>query len=210
MNVLGQYLDERDDDRRNDAAARSTSGRDTSSEEAFRVWLDGDRQPEERLIKFDAWIRAQLAARLVWPADEGKARRQLEQARVHLERVVLDLWRRGWYLDGKALAARLVELLDAGGKYQRAGKVADFWPYFRATVDRYVGLNSEEIRDQAMRAGSHVGQLMAALTRSGAAQAPKLGDLIEARHQETLRAKLAAERAKQARCKADADQPQLF
>ena len=42
-------------------------------------------------------------------------------------------------LDGKRLAARLEGVLDNIGAYQRAGKVADFWPYFRAGVDRYVG-----------------------------------------------------------------------
>lgn len=209
MDVLGQYLDQRDDDRRDEAAARALSGRDARTEATFRIWLDGGRRPEERILAFDGWIRDQLAARLVWPADPAQARRKLEQARVHLERVVLELWRRGWHLDGRALAARLIELLDAVGKYQRSGKVLDFWPYFRAAVDRYVGLNAEELREQAMRAGSHVGQLMTAIARQGA-PAARIGDLIEQRHQETLRAKLAAERARQARCKAAADQPQLF
>ena len=72
---------------------------------------------------------------------------------------------------------------------------------------RHLDLNAEELRLQAMRAGSHVSQLMAALGRQ---QGPKIGDLIEQRHQETLRAKIAAERARQARCKPDAAQPQLF
>lgn len=209
MDVLGQYLDNRDDDRRDEAAARALSGRDAHTEQAFRIWLDGGRRPEERIIAFDRWIRDQLAARLVWPADPAQARRKLEQARVHLERVVLELWRRGWHLDGRALAARLIELLDAVGKYQRSGKVLDFWPYFRAAVDRYVGLNAEELREQAMRAGSHVGQLMAAIARQGA-PAVRIGDLIEQRHQETLREKLARERKKQAKKAVPNEQAQFF
>jgi len=210
MNVLGQFLDARDDDRRADAAARERSGRDRLTEEAFRIWIDGGRRPEERLLKFDAWLRDQLAARLVWPADDAQAARKIEQARVHLERVVLELWRRGWYLDGKALAARLCELLDAVGKYQRSGKVVEFWPYFRAAVDRYVGLNAEELQAEARRAGAHVAQALAAALGQSARQGARIGDLLEQRQQETLREKIAAERRRQAACKGDAGQAQLF
>jgi len=210
MNVLGQFLDARDDDRQADAAARERSGRDAKGEEALRIWLNGGRSDAERLLAFDAWLRAELGSCLVWPSDEATARRQLEQCRVYLERVVLDLWRRGWFLDGRALATRIRDLLDTVGRYQRAGKVLNFWAYFQATVDRYVGLNAEELQDEARRAGAHVGQILAAALRQADRQAPRIGDLVQARHEETLREKLAAERARKGRCNADAGQGQLF
>lgn len=61
-------------------------------------------------------------------------------------------------LDGRKLAARITELLDAVATYQRAGKVVEFWPYFKASVERYVGANAEELKEDAMRAGSQVNQ----------------------------------------------------
>lgn len=126
-------------------------------------------------------------------------------------------------LDGRKLAVRIEALLDVVGNYQRKGKVNDFWAYFGAAVDRYVGANAEEIQAEAMRAGVHVSQLLTAFgvhRRPGGEIQPEkvapLPELIAQRADEvtkakeaTLREKLARKRAQQAACKADAQQPTL-
>ncbi len=205
MDVFAQLLDERE--------ARTSNRDDTD----VLAWLNQGVAPEVRLLKFDAWLARELAVRLDWAwAGEAKARR-IEQCRVYMERLVLEMWRRGWMLDGKRLAKHLQTVLDNIGNYQRAGKVAEFWPYFRACVDRYVGGNAEEIRAEAMRAGAHVGQVLAALGVHRPASGPSLPELVAQRADEvgkakevSLREKLARQRVRQAARKADATQPHLL
>lgn len=201
MNVFNQFLDDR---------AETQSSRMDGD---LLQWLNQGQAPEVRLLEFDVWVSRQLANRLDWAwAGPAKAKR-IEQCRVYMERLVLEMWRRGWMLDGPRLARHIETVLDAIGTYQRAGKVHEFWPYFRACVDRYVGGNAEEIQAEAMRAGAHVGQLLTALGAGKPARGPALPELVAQRAAEvaqakepTLREKLARQRAR----KADAQQPQLL
>lgn len=217
MDVLALNLDDRDERHAAEASARAQSGRSEAAEADVLVWLNQGVAPEVRLLKFDAWVGRQLATRLDWAwAGEHKAKR-IEQCRVYLERLVLEMWRRGWMLDGKRLAAHLETVLDSIGAYQRAGKVQEFWPYFRACVDRYVGANAEEIRAESMRIGAHAGQLLAALGVSRPASGPSLPELVAQRTEEvqtakqaTLREKMARQRQREAARKADATQPTLL
>ena len=194
MDVLNQYLADR---------------------ESRHDWQHAEQPPEVRLIKFDTWSRKQLAERLDWTWAGPHKERRIEQARIYLERLVINLWRRGWMLDGKRLAARIEEMLDTVARYQRAGQVREFWPYFRATVDRYVGLNSEELQAETLRAGAAVGQaLNAILKQAGVSRGPTLPELIADRAREIETVKTETLRAKQARVratrKADAQQPHLL
>lgn len=206
MNVFDSFLDERDE-------AKGHGGRESE----LLAWISRQTPAEVRLLKFDSWLRGKLAERLDWTwAGDLKARR-IEQARLYLERMVLDLWKRGWMLDGRHLAGRILTLLDAVAEYQKAGKIRSFWPYFCATVDRYVGLNSEELQADAMRVGSTVEQLLGPLGIKRHSQAPTLPELVAARADEvtkakgeTLRSKQARERARLAACKAKAAEAQLF
>lgn len=95
--------------------------------------------------------------------------------------------------------------------------MVEFWPYFRACVDRYVGANAEEIRAEAMRAGSHVGNLRSALGVNRPASGPPVPELLAQRAEEvvkakdaTLRQKLARQREREAARKADAKEPRLL
>ena len=193
MNVFSQLLDER---------------------EQAHDWQHTLQPPAARLLKFDAWARRELAARLDWTWADAHKEKRIEQARVYLEQMVLGLWRRGWFLDGHRLADRITGMLDTVASYQKAGKVREFWPYFKATCDRYVGLNSEELQAEAMRAGASVGQAMAAILKSSTRQGPTLPELLAQRAQEiaqakeeTLREQQARLRAKERRAQA---QPQLL
>lgn len=177
-------------------------------------WQHTEQPPAERLLKFDAWVRRELAARIDWTWAGDLRERRIEQARIYLERLVLDLWRRGWFLDGRRLADRITQMLDTVAAYQRAGKVRSFWPYFCATVDRYVGLNSEELQAESMRAGASIGQAMAAILKTATRQAPTLPELLAQRAQEVAQAKEETLRAQQARLRAqkrrDQAQPRLL
>ncbi|HZP61118.1 MAG TPA: hypothetical protein VFB27_12410 [Opitutaceae bacterium] len=173
-------------------------------------WLNRDQPPEDRLIKFDAWIRQELIVKLDWCwAGTGKHRR-IEQCRLLLEGLVLDLWKRGWMLDGRALKKHLDACLDDAAAAQKAGRVKEFWPFFSAIVNRYVGTNAEELKMEAISAGAYVGQIVSRLGISASPQAPTLPDLVAQRHDETLREKLARKRRKDRVKKEDESMPQLF
>lgn len=135
MNVWESYLDNR------------------PAKEAGRPddWMLAVLAPEERLLKFDSWTKSQLATRLKWPADERRRIKLLGQCATRLEKITLELWRRGWMLDGKALSRHILAAIDDVAAAQAAGRVKEFYPFFCKVVDTYVGLNAEEIQAEARR-----------------------------------------------------------
>jgi hypothetical protein len=169
-------------------------------------WWQTDQKPEDRLLKFDRWLAAELAERLLWPADKKQAARLVQQCRIELERLVIALWRRGWMLDGLRLAKHIRAALDDVGAAQRAGRVLDFWPFFRRVIESYVGVNAEELKAEAMSVGAHVGMILAGIKR----QAPALPELIAQRREETLREKLTRRRKAEAAQAAGKAQLPLF
>lgn len=177
---------------------------------AARAWLWGDRTPEHRLAAFDRWVRLELEARLDWTWAGAAKSKRIEQCRLELERLMKDLAARGWLLDGRRLAGLITDALDDVAGAQRKGQVRDFWPYFRACVGRYVGANAEEIREDAMSLGTHVGQVFEALARDAKRKGPTLPELVAQRAGETLRERLARQRRREALKKAEAAQRQLF
>jgi hypothetical protein len=205
MSMQG-FLVDRDDEL---AKARSLWVRDS----AARAWMQSGATIEQRLLRFDGWVRLELAARIDWTWAGEQQPRRIEQCRIELENLVLALFRRGWHLDGTRLAQHINDALDDVAAAQKAGRVRDFWPFFKSVVDRYVGINAEEIRTEAMSAGAHVGQVFERLQRA-APKAPAMPELLAQRAQETLATRLQRQRALEARQKADkqanAGQAQLF
>ncbi len=195
MNVFNQVLDERYEQKRelrNRAVRMADSG---------MSWIVATLPPEQRLLKFDVWVRRQLEESIDWAWAGKDKERRIEQCRVCLERIVLDLWKRGWMLDGKALAGHLQRALDAVAAQQRTGRIQDFWAYFKAAVDRYVGSNAEELKEEAMRAGSHMSQVLASMGALKALTLPELaaqraGEVLEAKKGKGIREKLAQARKK--------------
>jgi hypothetical protein len=172
--------------------------------------------PEERLLKFDAWVRCQLAERLQWPADQRRRAKLIEQCRMKLERLVIDLWRRGWMLDGQRLARHLDAALDDIAAAQAAGRVKDFWPFFCRVVEGYVGINAEEIQAEARSTagarpiGSILSSILIERRSVPAPQGPTLPELVAQRHEETLRERLARRRKAEAAKAAEKEQLPLF
>jgi hypothetical protein len=181
-------------------------------------WMLSIIAPEERLLKFDAWVRRQLTQRLKWPGTERQQRKMIEQCRVKLERLVVDLWRRGWMLDGQKLSRHILSCLDDIAAAQAAGRVKDFWPFFCRVVDRYVGINSEEIQAEArtMAGARPIGSIISQLgsvhpsTLISVPGAPTLPELVVQRREETLREKLSRRRKAEAAEAAGKEQLPLF
>jgi hypothetical protein len=199
---LNGYLAER--------AERAGRDRDQGTRDAYaRAWLRQDQKPEARLAAFDKWLLAELDDRLDWKWAGALKEKRLHQCRIHIDGMVIALWRRGWMLDGRRLADRITEMLDSISKAQRGGQVRDFWPYFKVSVSRYVGLNAEEIQAEAMSAGAAVGAVFQQLTKRLPA-GPSLPELVAQRADETLRAKVSRHRAQEARKAAEKDQLPLL
>lgn len=218
MNILQEILDDRDDANQAQRAAE---------ERWLRVRAGID--PAERLQSWDRWVRGRLRDMLVWPAGAQEREKRIAQCAAEMTVLAKQLRGRGWLLDGAALAQLVDAVLEPIGKAQRGGKVADFWPYFRASVKRYVGVNAEEIQQKARRTGADagmqpVGALLAAMGLDALQTVPaepsmtellvtRAAEVTEAKA-ETLRARQARvraqESAQQAACKADAQQTQLL
>lgn len=199
---LNAYLDERAEQ---GDQARHQADRDR----AALAWMNNGIAPEKRLAAFDRWVIAELDRRLDWAWAGPHKVKRLHQCRVQIDGMILALWRRGWMLDGKRLADRVTEMLDAIGKAQRGGQVREFWPYFKAAVSRYVGLNAEEIRAEAMNAGQAVADVFSQLLRKQPA-GPTLPELVAERAGETLRDRVNRHKAAEARREAEKEQLPLL
>lgn len=198
MSMQG-YIEERED--RADLAAKQTA-RDRDA----LLWLNQGVAPEKRLLAFDRWLLRELDKRLDWTWAGAHKEKRLHQCRVQIDGMVIALWRRGWMLDGQRLAERITGMLDAIGKAQRGGQVREFWPYFKTSVSRYVGLNAEEIQAEAQSVGAAVSNVFTALLKRTPA-GPSLPELVAQRADETLRERLS--RAKEAEARRAAEKGQL-
>lgn len=207
MDVLGQNLDNRDTEHRADHAARAASGRDAEAEAAFRVWLDNGRRPEERLLKFDTWLRRELANRLDWTWAGSAREKRIEQCRIHLVRLVVQLWQRGWMLDGKRPAAQLQDLLEHVATYQKKGRHRGFLGLIQI-IGR--AIRRPKRRGDPGGVGNQINQIWATLLAQKPAVGPKIGDLLQQRHEETLRAKLSQARRREADSQATSAQLDLL
>lgn len=207
MNVFTEYLDAR-----SDALAKTFRSDEWSD-------LNAPLAPPARLLAFDIWVRGQLSTRLRWPGRPAATARQIEQCRVLVETLVLDLWRRGWMLDGKRLAAHISTALGDVAKAQAKGGVRDLYAYLKRSLNAYVGANAEEIQAEARRhatghAGIFAADVLAAhgLSRAKSSSIPELvaqrrAEVDQAKA-ETLREKLSRARRQEAACKTPAGQQQ--
>ena len=173
MNLLGRVLEERDE-------------RATETQAADDLWLRerAGIDPEERRASWRRWLRKELEKSLQWPKNETARERLIGQCAAELTVVARQLRGRGWLLDGAALAEHVRACLKPIATAQKKGAVGDFWPYFRASVRRYVGANAEEIQAHARRTGADDGTqtmagALAALGIGKAAQrAPSMTEIL--------------------------------
>ena len=198
MNVLEQYLHDRE-----------AGGRE--QREADERWMieGAGIEPAERLLLWDRWLVGLLAKSLQWPAEVGARERLIRQCAAEITTLARQLRGRGWLLDGKALAGHVQALLEPVAKAQQAGKVGDFWPYFRAAVSRYVGNHSDEIAAHARRTGSNEGAQAIGALLGGLAvvRQASMTELLTDRAAEIVSAKKETLRDRQQRLRAKASAP---
>ena len=185
--------------------AKAVADRDA----ALRAWIWG-KTPEQRLLAFDRWAKVELAARLDWTWAGAAKVQRIAQCHIQLETLLKNLFERGWHLDGKRLAKHVTDALDEIRAAQDAGRVKDFWSFFKSVTARYVGTHAEEIQDEAMGAGAHVGQIFEAALRHAKPAGPTIPELVAQRAQERLTDRLARQRRADALKAARAAQQSLF
>lgn len=196
MDVLRQHLDDHEDaEKRHSARANARKDQDW--------WQIKAANEAERLLAFEAWCRRQIQARLRLPADPTAKARRTGQCLVEIKGMLLDLFKRGWLLDGARLAPHVITVLDDVGAAQSAGRVREFWPFFKSAVRTYVGRNAEELRSESQRAGNIANMVLADITRNLPTIVAHERDEINA----TLREQKTRARDKQ---KQDANQARLF
>ena len=125
-----------------------------------------------------------------WPAETAHRQRLIGQCVGELESMARQLFDRGWLLQ----EARLLEVcrtcLAPIVAAQAAGKIGDFWPYFRVAVRRFVPVHAEELQRLARREGGAVGaaDVFAAIAGALARPAVTATEAIGERHAERAQA----------------------
>jgi hypothetical protein len=137
----------------------------------------------ERLHAWRAWLHAKLIKDFTWPSDPAAAARLRGQCIAEIEIIARQLFDRGWLIEGKRLADLVSQCLAPIAAAQKAGKIADFYPYFRSAVRRFVPVNAEEIQHQARREGADlasqsIGHVMVGLINQ--LRAPSLTEVVGA------------------------------
>ncbi|MBC8009971.1 MAG: hypothetical protein H7067_07730 [Burkholderiales bacterium] len=114
----------------------------------------------DRAVALRNWRRDAanlLQATLSWPTDASRRTRLIGQCIGELEGMSRQLYDRGWLLQQDRLLEVARTCLAPIAAAQAAGKIDDFWPYFRASVRRFVPLHAEELQRLARQTGGVVG-----------------------------------------------------
>jgi hypothetical protein len=164
--------------------------------------METRRPPEERLVKFERWLRQQLLERLTWPEDPAVRAKQIGQCQRFVAQFLCDLNRRGWLFDGPILARIITQKLDDVAKRQKEGAIEDLWIYLRSVWSNYADAASEKFHAEAMSAGFHISKIIAGLKTIPQATAERM-EQISAE-------KLSSARRKLAKGSQDKDQASLF
>jgi hypothetical protein len=169
----------------------------------------------ERRQALLAWRAA--AAKLLgdtfshWSREPARRTRQIGQCIGELEIMAEHLHDRGWLLSLDRLVDLARQAIEPVAVAQAAGKIGDFWPYYRASVRRFVPVNADEIQREARKAGSDstrtAGDVMAALAGVVAALQSSPVEAVAARRAEASQeaCKPAARRGRPPKFKAAAE-----
>lgn len=185
--------------------------------EAHYLRQFGGVDRRQALIEWRSEAASLLRASFTWPADAARRERLIGQCLGELEVLARALFERGWLLKQPRLMEMVRACIQPIAAAQAAGKIADFWPYFRRSVRAYVPMHAEEIQHTARRDGVTASQWAtdALALASGLLNAPApspveiIGESHAARQQEAC--KPAAKRGRPPKFKAAADAtPYLF
>lgn len=164
---------------------------DAVAREAFFLKQAGGIERRDALRSWRAAAARLLAEMLSWPADAARRERLIGQCLGELEGMARQLFDRAWLLKEDRLLDVCRSCLAPIAAAQVAGKIGDFWPYFRASVRRFVPLHAEELQRLARREGGAVGAADVFAVLAGAMSAhPSITatEAIGERHAERLQA----------------------
>lgn len=120
----------------------------------------------DRTVALRRWrrrCRATLLVTLRWPDDEQRREREVDNCVGLLQTIARHLYQRGWLLNEERLGELVKDFLKPIADAQKAGKVRELYPYFKAAVARYVPVNAEEIQRIAKRSGADAAASMESL-----------------------------------------------
>lgn len=128
------------------------------SEAAREVYFLSQTAGIDRREALRSW-RAEAANLLAqtfthWSQDLAHRQRQIGQCIAELEIMARQLFERGWLLKQDLLLEMARTAIAPVAAAQAAGKIGDFFPYFRTSIRRYVPVHAEEIQQLARRQGS--------------------------------------------------------
>lgn len=113
----------------------------------FSDWLNFKDSPEERLAKFEAWLRFLLSDTLEFSSNRSLADRQIGQCVAIVKATIWELEQRHFRLDGEHLKGWIESKITDIAQSQRKNLIKDFYPYFKRCWDHYVGERAEELRE---------------------------------------------------------------
>ena len=148
--------------------------------------------PAERLVAFERWLYREMAQRLEWPEDRAAREKQIGQCRSFVMGAVGDLERHGFLFQPRELAILIREKLDAIGRLQKAGKVENLYPYFRAVWQTWVRCEADQLRERAKLCGAHIDSVMANMLRGVILPPVSIPEIVS----QSLREQAAAVRRK--------------
>jgi len=113
--------------------------------------------------RFRGRCKATLLRDLTWPADPVRRANLVDKCARELETIARHVYARGWLLQEERLGQLVRSCLESVAVAQRAGKIREFWPYYRRAVWAFVGVHAEEIQALAKRDGADVASSMESL-----------------------------------------------
>jgi hypothetical protein len=147
---------------------------DAVAREAHFLKQSADIERKAALRSWRAAAAKVLGDAFTWPADPARRAKLIGQCTGELEVMAQHLFDRGWLLKEDRLIAMVETCIAPIAAAQVAGKIADFWPYFRSAVRRHVPVNADEIQHEARRVGGAVSAADVFAGLSGLLQRPAI------------------------------------
>lgn len=130
---------------------------DAVAREAYFLKQNAGIERRQALRAWRAAAAELLAETFTWPTDPAKRSRLIGQCVGELEVMARQLFDRGWLLKEERLLEVARTCITPVAAAQTAGKIGDFWPYFRAAVRKFVPVHAEELQRLSRREGGAVG-----------------------------------------------------
>lgn len=166
-------------------------------------WTNPRLADEERLVKFEQWLTAELREHIAWPPGPA-GEKVLFQVREVIRVQLRVLAERGWLLDSKPLADFLSKPIREVGEMQRKHGIDNLYAYCVRKFCRYCDERAEELADYSHRIGHNIKSIASDIGRMRS-----IPEIDEERHRESIKERAARERRKLAR-KAAADAQQTL